>query len=155
MTAAEPLEPSELAADTRTRLRRQRRRVVLVMVAAAVVLVVAVGVVVVQTWLVGPDLAVGSRHRVTVQVDHPCGSGSVVLYQIRYGGHVWWVDGSPPVALGSGTGGTLIIRRPPTSGAPVGPTDTTDTADLDVDGHLVALEGGGESGPLFSCPIAP
>jgi hypothetical protein len=147
--AADEAEPAARITAART-LRRRRRQVVLVMVFAVIVLVGAVAVVVYQTWVAAPDLAVGSRHHVTVEVDHPCGPNSVVLRLVRYGGHVWWVDGSPSTAPGSGAAGTLIITRPVTSGVATG---STDTADLDVGGHLLALEGGGESGPVFSCPI--
>ncbi len=152
MTGSAEGGPSERISSTRT-LRRQRRRVVLVMAVALVVLIVAVAVVVDQTWLAQPDLAVGSRHHVTVQVEHPCGPNSVVLRLVRYGGHVWWVDGSPTAPLASGTSATLVITRPVTNGVAPVSAGSTDTADLDVGGQLLALEGGGEAGPLFSCPI--
>ncbi len=146
---ADQAEPAAGITVTRS-LHRQRRRVVMVMAAAVMVLVVAVAVVVYQTWVAGPDLAVGSRHHVTLEVEHPCGPNSVVLRVVSYGGHVWWVDGSPSAAPASQTPATLIITRPVTSGLAMG---SSDTADLDVGGHLLALEGGGESGPMFSCPI--
>ena len=152
MSSAERSPSTEGASEARN-LRRQRRRVIVVMAAALTVIVLAAAVVIDQTWVDGPDLSVGSRHHVTVEVEHPCGPGSVVLRQVQYGGHVWWVDGSPRVPLGQGTGATLVITRPVTSGPAGVSTESLDTADLDVGGHLVPLEGGGQSGPLFSCPI--
>ncbi len=130
--------------------RRGPSRVVVVMAFLVIVLVVAVAVVVDQVWVSAPDLAVGSRHQVTVQGDYPCGANSVVLRQVQYGGHVWWVDGAPAVPLPSGTRATLVITRPVTSGVPTG---STDTADLLVGGHVIAMAGGGQSGPVFSCPL--
>lgn len=142
--------PSDRVVDARA-LRRQRRRVVMVMVAALVVLILAVAVVVDQTWLAQPDLAVGSRHQATVQVEHPCGPNSVVLRLVRYGGYVWWVDGAPAAPLPAEVRGTLVITHPVTNGT--GPTSTRDTADFEYGGHVFPLEGGNQSGPWFSCPV--